>query len=417
MKYYLNISLLLLTIFSSIQSSDQRSEREQYFKEREEKGYKKYIEEQEEIYKDLMKLSIPGARRLKIDKVLAEEVLTNCPQEVNDLVSDIEEGVFCIDKKNALFQGAHGTGKSCLAQAVAIKTQAPCLFFDAERILAESMKSGLEIFEKIFQQAESLEEKRKKPSVIIFDKLEALTRKDAAKNKHENNTLVDFWGRLDDLDNSKVVTIGTMDSTEYLPVEVTSKTSVIEIPLPDLQQREKILSYHLKTIQDKHGLTYSPSVTPAILAEQTNGFTHRQLQNLVEGLTNPVIKVRDRSNKRVVDDKLPMLIKNIKKNSKLKLVPTLKTYIRGPINPFVVLGAIGLANQRRGFDIQERGLEQAAELATEQRQQVAELAEKQRDQTQANFDYQTSWPHMTKQAAYNIPGIAIGAAIRTFFCS
>ncbi len=377
MHHYLKITVLSLCIFGWIRGSEGQIPKD--------KVYKKYFQQQEKIYKELLELGISGARPLNMDEVLAEAVVATCPQKVNEAISDIEQGVFCCNTKNIILHGMSGTGKSCLAQAIAIKSQVPCLFFNAGDISTEYMNSGVQNLHKIIQYATELEKKFDKPCVIIFDDLEALTKKHTNKNNHENNILISFWQGLDKLSNSRVVIIGNLNGTEDLPVQITNRTSMIEVPLPKFEHRKAILSYYLKAKKNKYHLIYPESTSgiAASIAQQTEGFSNRDLQNLVEQTTKPVIKVPstlDRSNKIIMADYFGNIIEQIKKDPKRKLereIGTwkhkLKNYLRDPkaltvagITATLFIAYNTLANQALGLDLQEKAMKQTKEIADKQ---------------------------------------------------
>ncbi len=458
MSHSLKISVLL-SVFGLIEPSNEKisgsdkdlKEVDKYLKQQKKEVYEKYFEQQKQIYKELLSKHFPGVCPLKIDEYLAEEILANGPQEVSDLVSNIEQNVF--SRNTNFFYGVSGTGKTSLAQAVAIKTQTPCLFFNAGELLAEHMKSGGQNLEKIFEYAQRLKERSGKPCVIIFDKLEILTKREAGKKDQENNTLSDLLGRLDDLSNNEVILIGTMDEAEKLSDQIIGKTSAIELPLPNREQRESVFSYYLKKIQDKFGITCSECVTPAILAWQTNGYSHKDLQSLMQKAANPLITARalsDENSKILTYAHYSKFIKQSKKKSRSKFVDNLcKRFFRMPKNPVawgaLVTTSVGLffhqKNADRQMDLAERGLDQGKELAEkqmaltergliqakeiaeeqrkltkviaedqrkltreiaeEQRKQSQIIAEEQRKQAQAIADRQVSDEHMVKQAQIN----------------
>ncbi|MCX5923592.1 MAG: AAA family ATPase [Candidatus Dependentiae bacterium] len=292
-------------------------------------AYKQFFKKQEEIYQDLLTLGIPGARPLSINQTLAEEVLTNCPREINDTISSINQRVFFDNEKDMILHGMSGTGKSCLAQAIAIKTKSPCLFFNAGSISTEYMNSGVQNLNRIFEYAQRLEKSLGKPCIIIFDELEALTKKHAGKNNHESNILISFWQELDKLNNSKIIVIGTMNRTDDLPVQITNRTSIVEVSLPTDKHREATLDYFLTTKKDKYMLEYPEWITAAYLAKKTKGFSNRDLQNLVARATKQAIlapSVPDKSSKFVPGDYFTRIIKETKKDPKRKLEREIGTW-------------------------------------------------------------------------------------------
>lgn len=403
------IFALLFTVFFTIRietHTETQFSHKKEFSPKKKESYKKYFEQQEKIYQELLEKGISGVRPLIVDEVLAEEIVANCPKEIEEVVSDIEQSVFCVNKKNAMLHGKSGTGKSCLAQAIAIKTQTPCLFFNAGGISTEYANSGVQNLDRIFQYAKELEKKLGKPCIIIFDELEALTRKHVNKNNSENTILMNFWQQLDDLAHSKVVVIGTMNGIDDIPVQITNRASMIEIPLPSLEQRNAIVSYYLTTKKDKSQLIYPESISgiAAYIARQTEGFSNRDLQNLVEQVTKPVIKApirADNSSKVVMANYFDSIIKQIKKDPKKKLEReigtwkhTFKTSIRDP-RALGVAGLVGMLwfgyNQTKGLDYQDKGLKQAKEISDKQialQQQSFALQLKALDFQEQGIDFQ-----------------------------
>lgn len=430
MNYFFNMSLLLLCVFGSINPSGdktiirdqirflkrQESEpvlsikdqlSENYLNQQKQlklqESYKQYFQQQEKIYQELETLKISSARPLSIDAVLAESILVNSPQEVNKAISGIQQNVFFENEKDMILHGRSGTGKSAIAQAIAIKCQIPCLLFNAGDMSIESLN-------KIFEYVKVLEKTSVKPCIIIFDGLEALNKKDSGTNNHDNNNLVNFWRKLDKFNGSKVVVIGTINSAEHLPIQIINRTSMIEVPLPNIKQGEAILSYYLKEIQENHNLGYSDSVkvTAAWLARLTQGFSHKELQSVVMKATKSVIEesaISSRSNKFVMDDYFVQVIDPIKKNPQRKLereIGTWKHYFkmkfRDPRAIPVVFGMGALiatccscVNQRKGLAMQEKG-------------QMYQKRGLDMQETAMSAD------HMAKQAAMNssVLGIPIG---------
>jgi SpoVK/Ycf46/Vps4 family AAA+-type ATPase len=422
-SHYLKMSLFLLSGFGCIKASDERSEE-----------YKRYFKLQEKIYQSLESLGIAGARPLNLNEVLAESVLANCPKEVDEIISDFEHSVFSTSKKNIIFHGPSGTGKSVLAQAIAIRCKVPCLFFNVGTISTEYKDSGVQNLNKIFKYAQELEKSLGQPCIVIFDELEALTKKHIGTNHAENNILISFWQELDKLANSKVIAIGTMNSTEDVPDQIINRTSMIEVPLPNLKQTEAILSYHLKKRQNKYNLAYSEWLTPAYLARQTKGFCNRfcnrDLENVVEQATRPVIKLPvplDGSSKIVSSDNFDRVIKQIKKNSREKWKHTFKKHLRDPKITLPLAGmAVMLGLGYKNFSNQEKSIavqvanhkenvanhkenialqkaNQAENIVHQKEIMALQVAHQRESMAQAKqiADYQTSFEHMGKQAKIN----------------
>lgn len=390
--------------------------------------YKEYFVQQEKIYQELLNAKISGVRPLHVDAILAEAVLENGPKEINKILSSIEQKIFIENTKNIILRGIFGTGKSTLAQAIAIKSQAPCLFFNVRSMLIEPMKSVVQNLNKIFEYAHKLEKTTGKPCVIIFDDLEALTKNVAGANNFENNNLLNFWQELDKFNNTNQVVIGTMNKIENLPIDITTATSIIKIPLPKLALKKAIFSYYVKETQDKYKLIYPEwfNADNHILVWKLRGFSPRDIKNLVSQVSSDAIlapAASGESHKKVMDEsfasavKFSHIVQQIKKDPQWKLERekgTWKhTFKKGLHDPKTLtvsglamalyFGYQSLVNQERGFDIgergltnQEKGLDMQREGLTNQEKGLGMQREGLTNQERA-----MSCTHIAKQAAIN----------------
>lgn len=376
----------------------QKKEYEIYLKElqKEKEKYEHYFQQQAKFYEELVKLGISAVRHLDIDEDVAESVLTTCPDEINQIIFDIKENLFRDNEKNIVLHGAFGTSKSSIAQAIAIKNQIPCLFFNTEEIL--TVNSGVQNLNRIFEYAKNVERTLNgQPCIIIFDDLEALTKQHIGQNNYENNNFVRFWKQLDKLKNNKIFVIGTINRTEDFPIEIRAKASMIEVPLPNLKHREAILDYYLKAERYRYKFTYPEWVSPDWMALQTEGFSHRDMQNVVMRSTKQA-----RSNKNN-DFEFSTVIEQMKNEPQRKIRTwkhAFKIHVRDPkIAIPVILGMVTLS------------------IAKMARDQAREIAEKSRAQAKEIADYQASWSHMGKQAVCNLPGIILGAYLGSWLKS
>ena len=217
------------------------------------------------------------------------------------------------------------------------------MFFNVGTISTEYKDSGVQNLSKIFKYTQDLEKVLNKPCIIIFDELEALTKKHVGTNNSESNILISFWQELDKLRNCKIIVIGTMNNTEDVPEQIINRTFMIEIPLPNLKQIDANLSYHLKKRQDTYKIEYPTWLTSSYLARKTKGFCNRDLENLVEQATKPVIKMvisSDGSNKIVQYEHFARVIRQIKKDSRKKWFNIFKKHF---FNSKIILPCTGMA--------------------------------------------------------------------------
>lgn len=423
----------------------------------EDRAYKEYCKQQDKMYKEISKIS--GARPLNIDISLAEAVLEKCPDEINMAIARMKQNRFRDNERNIILYGLSGTGKSCIAQAMAIKSNIACLFFNVGTISTEYMNSGVQNLNNIFEYAKNL----KKPCVVIFDELESLTKKHVDKNNHENNILISFWQELDKLKNSEVAFIGTMNSVEDLPVQITNRTSMIKVPLPKAKDKDAILSYHIKSEAKKYDIVYPDWIYNRYIEQKekqldtekekndfwvfdlihrlclhygTIGFCHRDLQNVVIRATAPAVSGR---NNGIVESKLfTNAIIQIRKDPKRKLEREIGTWrqafkktLNSPKAIPIVFGITGLyvsynifMNQKVGLALQKEGLDQSKkiseiqmlqskEISDKQMLQSKEIADKQMLQSKEISDKQMSYEQMSTQSMLNasIPIFGSGISI------
>ena len=251
--------------------------------------YKEYFEQQKKINKGILKLNIPGTRTLDIDELFAEQVLKNCPKEVDQAIFKIKQKMFRDNGKNVILHGPTGTGKTSIAQAMAITTLTPCLFFNTVSILGESACAGGQNLCKIFEHAKKLESDLQRPCVVILDELEALIKNNYDKNGHDDNLLKSFRQELDMLKNKNVAVIGTMNSIQDLSEQIASRTSQVEIALPGQDAKKAALIYHVRALQANHKFICSDSIDYNFIAMQAKKFSHRDMQNVAEAAIKPAV--------------------------------------------------------------------------------------------------------------------------------
>lgn len=410
MNCIFQVSFLLLSGVFYINASEDMGERLK------KEQYQKYFAEQDILYREIKNAGISGVRRLKMDENLAESVLANCPNQVHQIISNIKHNRFFNNKKNIIFYGAPGTGKSALAQAIAIKCQIPCLSFKAGAISTTYMNSGVQNLNIISEYSENLAEKRNEPFMLIYDELESLTKKHTQEHNPETNILIEFWQQLDDYNNSKVFVIATMNSIQDVPSHVASRTCMIEVSLPKQKQREAIIAYYLKKRKEEYNLEYPEWLTAIDLAQKTNGFSSRDLENVVTEALNPAIAasdISDENNKVVQQKDVLNAIKQIKKDQKEKPKKgTFTNYLSDPKN-ILSIAHFGLAawsayNQPNNLKMQ---MVQTFLISMMQK----EIQERQMAQTQSIADKQMSTEQITKNAAINV-GLASVAWIILAAC-
>ena len=201
-----------------------------------------------------------------------KEVITflNEPQKFTDLGAKVPKGILLI--------GPPGTGKTLLARAIAGEAGVPFISIAASEFVELFVGVGASRVRDLFAKA-----KEKSPCIVFIDEIDSIGRQRGSGigggNDEREQTLNQLLTELDGFaDNSGIILISAtnrpdiLDSALLRPGRFDRK---IEVMLPDLDGRKKILSVHslTKPLAKKVDLVY--------LATRTVGFSGADLANLM----------------------------------------------------------------------------------------------------------------------------------------
>ena len=199
--------------------------------------------------------------------------------------------------KGVLLVGAPGTGKTLLAKALAGEAKVPFFSLTGSDFVEMFVGVGAARVRDLFDQAE-----KNAPSIIFIDELDALGKARSAAsvvtgNDEREQTLNQLLAQMDGFDSSKGVMIlaatnrpEILDPALLRPGRFDRK---VVIDRPDVRGREQILRVHSR------GVTLSPQVDLAVIAQRTVGFVGADLANLV----NEAALLAARANKTAVEMK------------------------------------------------------------------------------------------------------------------
>ena len=195
--------------------------------------------------------------------------------------------------KGALLVGPPGTGKTLLARAVAGEAEVPFFTISGSDFVEMFVGVGASRVRDMFDQA-----KKNAPCIIFIDEIDAVGRHrgvgTSGGHEEREQTLNQLLVEMDGFDgNDGIIIIAATNRPDVLDKALLRPGRFdrqIEVPLPDILGREKIVQVHMKKIPT------SKEVDTKYIARGTPGFSGADLANLV----NEAALLAARRNKRKV---------------------------------------------------------------------------------------------------------------------
>lgn len=179
--------------------------------------------------------------------------------------------------KGALLIGSPGTGKTLLARAIAGESSVPFIQISASSLVEMFVGVGAKRVRDIFTKAKQLE-----PCIIFIDEIDAIGKKRSMAgvngNDEREQTINQLLTEMDGFIKSKIVVIAATNRVDILDEALLRSGRFdrkINVKLPDVSGREKILEVHSK---DK---ILSEDVSLRQIARQTMGFSGADLANIL----------------------------------------------------------------------------------------------------------------------------------------
>ncbi|KAL3155675.1 hypothetical protein ABBQ32_012702 [Trebouxia sp. C0010 RCD-2024] len=176
--------------------------------------------------------------------------------------------------KGVLLTGPPGTGKTLLAKAVAGEAGVPFFYRAGSEFEEMFVGVGSRRVRSLFAAA-----KKKAPCIVFIDEIDAVGGSRKQWENHTRKTLNQLLTEMDGFEaNEGVIVMAATNLQETLDPALTRPGRFdrrVAVPMPDVRGRLEILEHYLK---DK---PRDSTVSAAILARQTPGFSGAELSNLV----------------------------------------------------------------------------------------------------------------------------------------
>ena len=207
------------------------------------------------------------------------EIFQECVEVVSYLKnSTMYEEAGAEIPRGLLLEGPPGTGKTLLAKAIASEADANFISIAASEFVELYVGMGASKIRNLFNTA-----RNNKPCIIFIDEIDAVGRQRGAgvnmANDEREQTLNQLLAEMDGFaDNKDILIMAATNRRDVLDSALLRPgrfDRILNVPLPDVDSRKKILKVHTQNKQ------LDNSVSLELIAELTGGFSGAQLKNLM----------------------------------------------------------------------------------------------------------------------------------------
>ncbi|PSP57398.1 peptidase [Halobacteriales archaeon QS_1_67_19] len=176
-----------------------------------------------------------------------------------------------------LLHGPPGTGKTMLARAVANQTDATFIKMAGSELVQKFIGEGAKLVRDLFELASERE-----PAVLFIDEIDAVAAKrtdsKTSGDAEVQRTMMQLLSEMDGFEDRGEIRImaatNRFDMLDRAILRPGRFDRLIEVPKPDTEAREKILSIHIRD------MNVAENVDLELLAHRTEGYSGAQIESL-----------------------------------------------------------------------------------------------------------------------------------------
>ena len=211
------------------------------------------------------------------------------------------------NSRGIILSGPPGTGKTMMAKSLANQAQISTMLISAEMIYAKNqVKRAFEVARKL------------SPTLMIIEDID--TAGTVSRRFTDHPILGEYLQAMDGMEpNDGIVIVATTNHTENIDPAISDRPGrfdrIIEIPLPNLNQRKKVLLNYLQKLECEDGIEQ----IVARVARSTDGLTGAWVREIAQ---TALIEAMYNGKKKIAKEHLISALKDVLNRRGMAYQPT-----------------------------------------------------------------------------------------------